>query len=176
LFASSENEVSDRIIVRADEDKEVNEYTVGQDLVKMGVSNLVPQMWIERYDAKLCINTLAPVNDAAVYPLGIFAPQTGEYTISINEQVESDFMLYLTIDGRSVWNLTYAPYTTTIEKGTTNRYGLKLVRNSNAPAVTTDIQDVLAGTQQAARKVLLDGQVYILRGNEMYSVDGRIVK
>ncbi len=174
LFAASGTEESDRIIVRADEDKEVNEYTVGQDLVKMGVSNLVPQMWIERYDAKLCINTLAPINDAAVYPLGIFAPQAGEYTISINEQVESDFMLYLTIDGRSVWNLTYAPYTATLEQGTTNRYGLKLVRNSNAPAVTTGIQDAQADA--AAQKIVLDGQVYILRGNEMYSVDGRIVK
>ena len=169
-------EYTDRLYVQTAEDKEADKYIIGKDLAKAGVSNLVPQMWIDRYDAKLCINTLAPVNDAAVYPLGIFAPQTGEYTISINEQVESDFMLYLTIEGRSVWNLSYAPYTTTLEKGTTNRYGLKLVRNSNAPAVTTDIQDVQAGTQQAARKVLLDGQVYILRGNEMYSVDGRIVK
>ena len=174
LFAASGTEETDCIIVRADEDKEVNEYTVGQDLVKMGVSNLVPQMWIERYDAKLCINTLAPVNDAAVYPLGIFAPQAGEYTISVNEQTANDFMLYLTIDGRSVWNLTYAPYTATLEQGTTNRYGLKLVRNSNAPAVTTGIQDAQADA--AAQKIVLDGQVYILRGNNVYSVDGRIVK
>ena len=174
LFAASGTEESDRIIVRADEDKEVNEYTVGQDLVKMGVSNLVPQMWIDRYDAKLCINTLAPINDAAVYPLGIFAPQAGEYTISVNEQTANDFMLYLTIDGRSVWNLTYAPYTATLEQGTTNRYGLKLVRNSNAPAVTTGIQDAQADA--AAQKIVLDGQVYILRGNNVYSVDGQLVK
>ncbi len=181
VYVSGDENFSDRIIIRADEEKEEDIYTIGEDLVKFEVSSHVPQMWVERYNSQLGVNTAILSGNSALFPLGISVPQTGEYTISVNdkmanEQMENDYMLYLTIDGRSVWNITYAPYTTTLEKGTTNRYGLKLVRNSNAPAVTTDIQDVQAGTQQAARKVLLDGQVYILRGNEMYSVDGRIVK
>lgn len=181
VYVSGDENFSDRVIIRADEEKEEDIYTIGEDLVKFEVSSHVPQMWVERYNSQLGVNTALLSGNTALFPLGISVPQTGEYTISVNdkmanEQMENDYMLYLTIDGRSVWNITYAPYTTTLEKGTTNRYGLKLVRNSNAPAVTTDIQDVQAGTQQAARKVLLDGQVYILRGNEMYSVDGRIVK
>ena len=173
-FATSGEEASDKIIIRTNESKEFDEYMVGQDLAKMGVSATVPQMWVNRYDSRLCINTVAPINNIAVYPLSLFAPQAGEYTIFVKEQMENDVMLYLTVDGRSVWNLTYAPYTATLEQGTTNRYGLKLVRNSNAPAVTTGIQDAQADA--AAQKIVLDGQVYILRGNNVYSVDGRIVK
>ncbi len=180
VYVSGDENFSDRVIIRADEEKEEDIYTIGEDLVKFEVSSHVPQMWVDRYNTQLGVNTALLSGNTALFPLGISVPQTGEYTISVNdkmanEQMENDYLLYLTIDGRSVWNITYAPYTTTLEKGTTNRYGLKLVRNSNAPAVTTDIQDVQAGTQ-AARKILLDGQVYILRGNNVYSVDGQLVK
>ena len=156
------------------EDKE-DTYTIGQDLVKMGTSDIVPQMWVDRYDSRLCINTVAPVNDVATYPLSLFAPKADEYTVSTDATAEDNVTLYLTFDGRPIWNLTYSPYVTSLEKGTNRHYGLMLIR-SKAPEVATGIGDVQDGTQPAAQKILLDGQVYILRGGELYSITGQSVK
>ena len=173
-LASNDEIVSDRIIIRMNEDKEKNEYMVGQDLVKMGVSSLVPQMWIDRYDSKMCINTVAPINNTADYPLSLFVPQAGEYTIRVAEENENADMLYLTRDDRIIWNLGYAPYTVTLERGTTDRYGLKLVHR--IPEVATDIESMEAGSENSVQKILLNDKVYILRGGEMYSIDGQLVK
>ena len=163
---------ADRIYVKADEDKEENIYTNGIDVAKMGVSTVRAQMWIERYDTKLAVNTMAPVNNTAVYPLGISIPQAGEYEIS-SPAGENGDMLYLTYDGRIIWNLTYAPYSASFEKGTNTHYGLKLVR-SNAPAVTTEMeQSAITDDQSQIIKVLIDDKVYILRGGEIYTITGQ---
>lgn len=163
---------ADCIYVKADEDKEADVYTNDIDVAKMGVSSVRAQMWIARYNAQLAVNTMAPVNNVAAYPLGIFVPQAGEYEISA-KAVEDGDILYLTYDNRVIWNLNYAPYTVSFEKGTNEHYGLKLVR-SNAPAVTTDMeQSVITDDQSQIMKVLIDDKVYILRGEEIYTITGQ---
>ncbi len=178
LFAASETDASDRIIVRMNEDKEEDKYIVGQDLAKMGVSSVVPQMWIDRYDSKMCINTAIPVNNKAVYPLSLFVPQAGEYMISIQDadvNGQSADMLYLTYDNRIIWNLTYSPYTASLEKGTNTHYGLRIV-HAETPAATTDMEGAVVDAHGETRKVLIEDKVFIIRGNQVYSVDGQLVK
>ncbi|MBR0064795.1 MAG: InlB B-repeat-containing protein, partial [Paludibacteraceae bacterium] len=174
-LVANESEKNDRIIIHMSDDKEEDSYIVGKDLMKMGVSDIIPQMWVDRYDSRLCINTVAPVNDVATYPLSLFAPKADEYTVSTNASAEDNVTLYLTFDGRPIWNLTYSPYVASLEKGTNRHYGLMLIR-SKAPEVATGIGDVQDGTQPAAQKILLDGQVYILRGGELYSITGQSIK
>ena len=166
---------ADRIYIKADEDKEENVYTNGIDVAKMGISTVRAQMWIDRYNTQLAVNTIAPVNKSASYPLGISIPQAGEYTIS-NEQMANGDMLYLTYDNRVIWNLTYAPYTASFEKGTNSHYGLRLVR-SNATNETTGVDQVSdrSNTLQI-QKVIIDDKVYILRGGEIYTVTGQKAK
>lgn len=178
LFTSDNTDKSDKIILCTTDEKEANEYVVGQDLMKMGVSSVVPQIWIDRYNSRLCINTVEPINNTAKYPLSLFAPQAGEYTISsqtsdISSQTSD--MLYLTCDGHIIWNLTYADYTVSLEKGTNARYGLTLVRN-NAPEVATDIDGAVVDAHGETRKVLINEQVFIIRGENVYSIDGQMVK
>ncbi len=45
----------------------------------------------------------------------------------------------------------------------------------NAPAIATDLENVQGGNVQAT-KVLIDGQLYILRGEKMYDAKGQLVK
>ena len=166
---------ADRIYIKADEDKEENVYTNGIDVAKMGISTVRAQMWIDRYNTQLAVNTIAPVNKSASYPLGISIPQAGEYTIS-NEQMANGDMLYLTYDNRVIWNLTYAPYTASFEKGTNSHYGLRLVR-SNATNETTGVDQVSDGSNTLQiQKVIIDDKVYILRGSEIYTVTGQKAK
>ena len=174
LFAASEADVADRVIVRMDEDKEEDAYIVGQDLVKMGVSDIVPQMWINRYDSKMCVNTVAGFDNTADYPLGIFAPKDGEYDLFIEDQPDNESMLYLTYDGAAIWNLSFGGYVANLNKGTNTHYGLRIVRK--APQITTGFDEAVVDAKGETHKVVINDQVYIIRNGEIYSVTGQKAK
>lgn len=173
MFAPNEGEVTDRIIVRMDDEKETDEYIVGQDLVKMGVSDIVPQMWVDRYDGKMCINTVAPVNNRADYPLGISVQQSGAYDIFIDDQPDDETMLYLTYDGEAIWNLSYGGYVANLEKGSNTHYGLRIVCS---PKVTTGIEETTIQNGDAVRKVVIEDKVFIIRNGQIFGIDGRLAK
>lgn len=171
---NAEGTQTDRVYVRTEEGKS-DEYTVGSDVMKMSTSSVRPQIWVDRYNMKLCMNTVAPIDGQAAYPLGLYAPAAGEYTIALQPTEDDTNTIYLTCDGLVIWNLTYSPYLVQLEKGTNTRYGLQIV-HAEAPAVTTGIVDAQAGTQPTAQKVLLNDKVYILRGTNVYTVEGQMVK
>ena len=171
-----DGKMADRLIVKTAEEKE-DKYIIGQDLSKFGVSSKVAQMWINRYDAKLCMNTMAMNSDQTEYPLTIFVPKAGEYTISSNQlSVVSDQMaLYLTYNGEAIWNLSEGAYTADFSKGTDANYGLRV--SAKAPQVTTGIDEAIVDSKDAvAAKVLIGNQVFIIRGEKVYSIDGQLVK
>jgi hypothetical protein len=162
---------SDRLFIQTEEGKE-DSYTIGADVAKAGVSSRFAQMWVNRYNQKLCFNTISPVRNSAAFPLGISIPKAGEYVISVPELSDGD-NVYLTIDGKVVWNLSMAPYSAMFEQGTSTRYGLRLVR-SDAPAVTTDIEQLGTDPEMhGVQKVLIDNQVYVLREGEWYNMTGQ---
>ena len=162
---------SDRLFIQTEEGK-ANAYTIGADVAKAGVSSRLAQMWVNRYDQKLCFNTISPANNSAIFPLGISIPVSGEYIISVPESNNGD-NVYLTIDGKVVWNLSMAPYSTTFEQGTATRYGLRLVRG-DVPAVTTDVDQLGTDSDMhGVQKVLIDNQVYIMREGELYNITGQ---
>lgn len=173
---ASYGSMKDRLFIRMDETKEADAYTLGQDVVKFGVSSTVAQMWVDRYDAKLCMNTVAPVNSVAEFPLSIFAPRAGEYTITNHQSAISNdaYTLYLTYNGEAIWNLSEGEYTVNLEKGIDTNYGLRV--SAHAPQITTGIDEAVVDAKGETRKVLINNQVYIIRGEKVYSVDGQLVK
>ncbi len=172
-IAPADGEMEDCMFLLADEEK-VDEYVIVADLAKMGVSPVRAQMWVDKYGVKLCKNTASLLNNQANYPLGIAVPATGEYDIYINEQPDEDAVLYLTLDGKPIWNLSYGAYRATLEKGTTSRYGLRLVKKS--PNVATGIEETTIENGKQIRKVLVDDKVYIIRNGFVYTIDGQMVK
>ena len=172
---ASYGRMQDRLFIHTNEDKEADTYTLGQDVVKFGVSNTVAQMWVDRYDAKLCMNTMTPVNNVAEFPLGIYAPRAGEYTIAVEQaNATEDHSLYLTYDGEAIWNLSEGAYTATLDKGTTANYGLRV--STKAPQVATGIDEAVVDAQGETKKVLINNQVFIIRGEKVYTIDGQMVK
>ena len=166
---------TDKLTIRLNENKDENKYIIGQDLVKFGVSNKVAQMWINRYDSKLCINTVAPEGDATNFPMSIFAPKDGAYTIAIEHESNADeYTLYLTLNGEAVWNLSDGAYVANLQKGTNNNYGLRI--SARAPHVVTGCDEAIVNAQGETRKVLINNKVFIIRGNNVYSIDGQLVK
>lgn len=163
-----DGEMADRLFIRAEEGKE-DDYVIVADLAKAGVSPARAQIWVDRYGYQLCKNTTALINDMATYPLGISVPQAGEYSLYMANEVAEDDNLYLTYDGRVIWNLGYAPYVLSLEKGVNEHYGLRLIHNT--PAMEMDVEQVEA--TRAAQKMLIDQKVYILRGEQLYYITGQ---
>ena len=117
---------------------------------------------------------MKPIEEEANYPLGIFIPADGEYRIFTEAQPNEQTALYLTFDGQAIWNLSDGAYVATFEKGTNNRYGLRI--SAKAPKVVTGIDEAIVDAKGEIRKVLINDKVFIIRGNNVYSVDGQIVK
>ena len=169
LRISAGEDYTDRLYLQTLEDKE-DRYVIGLDLAKAGVSNKVAQMWVERYNARLCVNTTAPVGKTATYPLGIAIPETGTYQITSASGMQPGQQLYVTRNGSAIWNLAYGPYTVTLDKGTYSEYGIKLIQSA-----TTDIDPTADGKLPAADKLIIDNHVYILRDGELYTITGQKV-
>ena len=175
ITAEGANRHADRLFVQLDEEKEENTYVIGKDLAKFGTSTSSAQMWIDRYDAKLCLNTVAPQGDATSFPMTLSAPKAGEYTIAIEREVSTDaYELYLTYDGTAIWNLSESAYTTNLNQDTDARYGLRIV--ARTPQICTGVDEAVVDAQGATRKVLVNEKVFIIRGNEVYTIDGQLVK
>ncbi len=177
-FAPINQNFEDRVFVQTDDSKTQDVYTVGLDLAKMGVSAKIAQIWIDRYDTKLCLNTMAPVNGEADYPLVLSVPQDGKYTIDILRSTEEQpNELYLTRDGEAIWNLSQNAYTVKLEQGTTARYGLRTI--AKAPQVTTDFEPIWVdpeGNAIKAAKVLINNHVFIIRDGKLYTITGSLVR
>lgn len=167
---SANGEMKDRLFVSADEDAR-NEYQIGKDVAKMGVSSTIAQMWVDNYNTKLCANEAVLFNDQATFPLGVFVPKNGEYTLAITNAPDNA-ELYLTQDGQPIWNLSKGAYTTEWAKGTHNEYGLMLqVTDAKAPTNLNGLN-----CNENAVKLLKSSDIYILRNGQIYSTMGQLVK
>ena len=162
------------VCVLPEEDK-ANEYIIGHDLSQFGMNASKAQLWINRYNTKLALNTTAPIDEVANFPMGVYVPAAGEYTISLNAQPNEDYTVYLTKDGQVIWNLSNGAYTLSMNKGTQSGYGLRLTPNK-APQVVTGIDEALIDAHGETRKVMINNQVFIIRGENVYSIDGQLVK
>lgn len=173
---SNENQ-SDRMYITASEDAK-SEYQIGCDLQKMFATNTpqAPMIYSVNYGGiKLAAEEAPIVNDKASYALSLYAPANGTYRIET--PTESDNAdLYLTKDGRVIWNLSMNGYEVELTKGTTEGYGLLLVRK--APSVATGVDEPTSDSSLKGRatKVVIDEHVYILRDGQMYDVTGKAVK
>lgn len=116
------------------------EYEIGDDLTKMYAAAQKPQLYtIDVHNDKMAYQALPDVLAHAI-PLGIYVPQAGNYTLSLNRYVsrlEAAEAVYLLHNGAVVANLLLSDYTVAASaKGTISGYSLDIRR---APEVVTDI-------------------------------------
>ena len=161
---------ADRLYVGASADA-INSYEIGHDLTKFGTptDSKVAQIWANAYDLKLCDIEMPLVNSSANCEMGLYAPNAGSYTLEV-ERAPENSMLYLTYNGRAIWNLTYSPYVFDLTKGTTEGYGLKMY----VMQVATDLEESGFSDQNSVRKVLIDDVIYIVtQDGKMYDITGK---
>ena len=174
LQAEGAANVADQLWVSASEEA-TGKYVIGRDLLKMGnpTESKVARMWSTRNDTRLCVNEMTLSNGVANCEISLFAPETKEYTLSV-EAAPEEATLYLTYNNRVIWNLSYAPYVFDLSKGTTEGYGLRLV--AEAPQMHTDIDETGADAQ-GVKKVMIDNVLYLVTPQgAMYDINGKIIK
>ncbi len=154
-------------------DEAEDRYVIGEDLAKAGVSTKVAQMWVNRYNAKLCVNSIAAENEVAIYPLGIFAPKAGAYTV-VATSVPANTAVYLTEEDNIIADLTAMPYTLDLSKGTHGEFGLRMVGKTQ-PSVVTDFQEANINGKDV-QKVIKNNTLYILRADKVFNAQGQLVK
>ena len=162
---------TDKLILRANEDATDN-YEIGHDLAKVAVSNKVAQLWVPRYNAKLCVNEASPVNGTTTYPLAIYAPAAGDYELTVTN-VPNDAIVYLTQNGNIIANITYAPYIMPLSTGTTTEYGIMLITDPVGVATAT-IQT--NNTSVNVDKMIYQHKLYIIREGHVYNAQGQKIK
>lgn len=116
------------------------EYEIGDDLTKMYAAAQKPQLYtIDAHNDKMAYQALPDVLAHAI-PLGIYVPQAGDYTLSLNRYVsrlKAAEAVYLLHNGAVVANLLQSDYIVSASaKGTISGYSLDIRR---APEVVTDI-------------------------------------
>lgn len=161
---------NDRVFLISDDEAE-DDYVTGQDLAKFGVSTTTAQVWVNRYDAKLCVNHQASENGVTTFPLGVFAPKAGNYTLSVDANIDTDTQVLLMQNGVPVWNFQNGDCVRSFSAGTDNSYSICI---KHAPAVTTGVEDVDVAT--GTEKIMVNGMLYILRDGVTYDAQGHIVK
>jgi hypothetical protein len=165
-------EMEDNLFLTAREDA-TNEYEIGRDLAKMSMGTAkCAQMWVPAYGTKLCAADFPLVNSKATYPLMINTVQAGTYTIE-QAAPQENTELYLTKNGHIIWNLTMSPCELELTQGQNEGYGLIL--RANAPSTATGVDEVQSDNVQCT-KVVIDDHVYILRGGQLYGIDGKTVR
>jgi len=174
LTAEGEDIASDHFWFSASEEA-TDEYVIGKDLIKMGslTSAKVARMWTVKGEDKLCDIEATLVNDNAETSLSFYTPQTATYELNI-ERAPENTDLYLTYNGRIIWDLMASPYVFDLAKGTTEGYGLLM--DARAPYSTTGVDNIDA-EGQTMRKVLIDNVIYIITPEgAMYDVTGKYAK
>lgn len=175
LKAEDAELAEDHMWISASEEA-TGEYTIGHDLLKMGTptGSKVAQVWTTRDNMNLC-DIEMPLNAGkAATNISLFTPTAGLYTLEI-EKAPEDATLYLTKNGKAIWNLSMSPFEFDLTKGTTEGYGLRIVASEQT---TTDIENGgLLNDENGVRKVLIDDQIYIVTPEgKMYDIVGKGVK
>ena len=165
---------SDKLFVTCD-DNAAATYTIGKDVMKMGATTgiSVARIWANAKGTTLGAADIAYKGNEAIIPLGIYAPKDGEYTLSLNSNPMED--VYLTRNGVIVWNLSMSDYTFTLEAGSDTSYALQVVRRVQNTATGVDAIDNDKRGTDFVEKMIVNGQLFILRDGILYDAQGKKV-
>ena len=174
LSLTTTGKFCDNLFVTCD-DEATSAYTIGKDVQKMGnvTDTKVARLWTNAKGTNLCAIYTAYNNDKAIIPLNIYAPKDGEYTLSLENSPVED--VYLTRNGVIVWNLTMSDYTFELNAGSDTSYALQVVRRIQDTATGVDATDNDKRGTDFVEKMIVNGQLFILRDGILYDAQGKKV-
>ncbi len=110
-----------------------------------------------------------------VLPIGVVISAAGEYTFAMPQGTEGMFVELIDYEQGTATNLLLSDYIVTLPKGTFDqRFALRLVPDK----VATGVENIggANGEKQDVRKYIIDGLLYLQKGNITYDAQGRIIQ
>ena len=175
----SGNGLTDQANLRVRQDFTEEEYKLGYDLLKFTTYYKDrPQVYMKTPSYQLAFQAVSDsVAKNTFLPMGVYCYKPGTYTFGLSndypiDEVEAVY-LYDKVAGVTT-NLLYDTYTITTSSQlyTNTRFALNVIVNRRAPQVTTDI-GIPEAPDNMARKILINGHVYIQRGAAIYDITGK---
>ena len=157
------------------------DYRTGEDLVKWSNTGALNLFTINGYGQPLAFNGLSDDDAIAPIPVGVEFPEDGTYTFAFDAKQYSlnalnslqliDYKTNITTD------LLFSNYEFQANEGTVNdRFALLVRRAKNHQDVTTDLDNISNGSADNTRKIIRDGQLFILRDGKIFNAVGIEVK
>ena len=151
------------------------DYEINADLEKMIGSMSVYSIY-NGYN--LAYNAINPINAQDWIPIGYSVPDVGEYTFSLDEDVDLESVEHIYIidyETSEMTDLVEYEYTfQTSEKKNDARFAIQ-VRLSQKHDNTTTVLDNLNATDNKSSKFIYNEQLYILRNGNIYDATGQFV-
>ncbi len=155
-------------------DDATDTYTIGKDVAKMGATTgaKIARLWTNAKGTSLCAVDAAYNGDQAIIPLQIYTPAAATYTLALDS--ERDEQILLTRNGVVVWDLSISGYTFDLNAGTDDTYALQVVRR--VQNVVTGINAINNNGTEFVEKMIVNGQLFLLRDGILYDAQGRKVE
>ena len=163
------DEEKDVIFLTTSEDAQ-DEYTIGKDVMKMMGGNSNTYLYTNAYGMKLCAEDAKIEDGDAYFSLGMYTPKADSYELKLAKS--ADAKVYLMCDNFVIWNLSQAPYTFDLERGTTSEYGL-LIRTSTNTA--TPVENMHHHSSRV-QKFVHNGILYINANGSVFNAQGRLIE
>ena len=156
-----------------DNDKITNGFDMNADLVKMYNANHA-NIYTLINDVEVSANCLPMTEQTTIVPVGVKIVANGDYTFSIPEGTEGIGVTLIDNETGIRTSLSALDYTIHLNAGTYNeRFVLEISPVAQMP---TDIENTDASVHDGIRKVMIDGILYIVRGNKIFDAQGKRVK
>ncbi len=176
LTLNQDSNMVDQTFVRMTNLEQVTDtFDFGQDLVKelnTGRSDIYTYIGYERVAA----NSRPIANTQTVIPMGLNIESAGDYTFAIPEGTDGIGVTLIDEETGIRTSLGALSYTVNLPKGNyDNRFVLEI---SPIKTITTGIDEVPSnqGPSTNARKVMIDGILYIVKDGKMHDSRGTLVR
>ena len=111
--------------------------------------------------------------DETVLPIGVVITAAGEYTFAMPKGTESMLVELIDYEQGTSTNLLISDYTIHLPKGTFDtRFALRLVPDKVATSVENIGEAGNGSDGETVRKLLIDGVLYLQKGNHLYDAQG----
>jgi hypothetical protein len=160
----------DQTFVDMQEDGVTAAFDLNKDMTKILNAGANIYTLAGEENIQLAGNSLPIAN--TVIPVGVQIAKAGEYTFAMPDGTDGITVELIDYETNTRTNLLLSEYTVDLNAGTfETRFALH-VKPSN---VTTSIDPVL-GENGQVRKILMNGQLYLLKDGQLYDAQGRCVQ
>lgn len=153
-------------------------YEIGGDLAKMCNDGGINLYTINNENQLLAFNALSDEDAKMPIPVGVSFPEAGEYTFAFDAEQynvgEMDSVLLNDKETGLSTNLLLRNYTFDAEMGTVNNRFELLVVRAKAPQIVTYLDST--NDNQSVRKIIRDGQLFIICEGKVYNAVGAEVR